>query len=342
MSIGLGGHLPGRAGHVLAIEAPLTALAGDPFELLSAIVGLGSLSAALFGAARVGPARSGALALDSAGLAVVAYTAALVLDGALLVARWPSAVVLAQLARRTGDRWCCRSRRGCYLAAAVLHALALEAPPEALVYGADSLVAAAVALGACGLAALACAHLRLGDRTCQLGLWFGGAITLLYLASVAIVTVFQPGGAETTLLDLPIRQQGQVLVSALWGVVGLLAVLAGLRNDMRELRIGALALLLAAVGEGVPVRPRDARVGVPGGVVPGARRAAAGGVVRVPATAARRRCRTCARCRARCTRRACIDHRNRRRRNEDRTDRTHVHGDQGEGVRAARPGRESG
>jgi len=89
----------------------------------------------------------------------------------------------------------------------------------------------------------------LGDRTCQLGLRFGGAITLLYLASVAIVTAFQPGGAETTLLDLPVRQQGQVLVSALWGMVGLLAVLAGLRNDLRELRIGALALLLAAVGK---------------------------------------------------------------------------------------------
>jgi uncharacterized membrane protein len=250
VSIGLGGHLLLAAVHVLAIEAPVTALAGDPFDLLFAVVGLGSLGAALFSAARLSSDwQEWRVALDSAGLAVVAYAAALVLDGALLVAFMAVvAVVLAQLARRSGDM-VLSVAAVLYLGTGLLHALAIEAPPEALVYGAESGVQAAVALGACGLASLACAHLRLGDRTSQLGLWFGGGITLLYLASVAIVTVFQPGGAETTLLDLPVRQQGQVLVSALWGGVGLLAVLAGLRRDIRELRIAALTLLLAAVGK---------------------------------------------------------------------------------------------
>ena len=74
-------------------------------------------------------------------------------------------------------------------------------------------------------------------------------MSLLYLASVGIVTAFQPGAAETTVLDLPVQQQGQVLVSALWGLVGLCALLTGLRRDLRELRIGAFALLLAAVAK---------------------------------------------------------------------------------------------
>jgi len=46
-----------------------------------------------------------------------------------------------------------------------------------------------------------------------------------------------------------VRQQGQVLVSALWGLVGLCALLAGLRRDLREVRIAGLALLLATVAK---------------------------------------------------------------------------------------------
>jgi uncharacterized membrane protein len=116
-------------------------------------------------------------------------------------------------------------------------------------YGVESLPQAIAALGACGLAALVCAQQRPGDRSWQLALWCGGAVSLLYLASVGIVTALQPGEAETTVLNLPVRQQGQVLVSALWGVVGLCALLIGLRRDLRELRIGAFALLLAAVAK---------------------------------------------------------------------------------------------
>jgi uncharacterized membrane protein len=173
----------------------------------------------------------------------------LVFDGAVLVAVLAvAAVVLAQLGRRTGDELVAVASAS-YLGGALLHAFVIEAPPQSLIYGVDSLPQAAAALGVGGLAALACAHQRLGDKSLQLALRCGGAISLLYLASVGIVTAFQPGGAETTVLDLPVRQQGQVLVSALWGLVGLCALLAGLRRDLRELRIGALALLLAAVGK---------------------------------------------------------------------------------------------
>ena len=125
----------------------------------------------------------------------------------------------------------------------------LQMQAQALIFGVESLPGASVALVACGLAALVCADQRRGDRTWQVALWCGGAISLLYLASVAIVTSFQPGTAETIVLDLPVRQQGQVLVSALWGLVGLFALLAGLHRDVRELRIGALTLLLVTVGK---------------------------------------------------------------------------------------------
>jgi uncharacterized membrane protein len=68
---------------------------------------------------------------------------------------------------------------------------------------------------------------------------------LAYLASVAIIDVFQPAaGAGIALLDLGVRQQGQVLLSVLWGLAGVSALLVGLRHRIARLRTGALALLL--------------------------------------------------------------------------------------------------
>jgi uncharacterized membrane protein len=251
VSVGLGGHLVLALGHALTVDAPATALTGEPISLATAVFVLGTLSAALFTAARLVAERQSEwrACLDATGLVVLAYAATLVFDGAMLVAVLAvQAVVLARLARQTGDRLLSIASIA-HLGAAALHTFALEAPPEALVHGVESLSEATVALGACGLAALACAHQRLGDRTVRLALWGGGALSLLYLATVAILTGFQPGAAETTLLELPVRQQGHVLVSALWGLVGLCALLMGLRRDLRELRFGALALLLATVGK---------------------------------------------------------------------------------------------
>jgi uncharacterized membrane protein len=251
VSLGLGGQVVLALGHALAFDAPPTALAGESIDLAAAVWVLGSLAASLFISARVSSERypQWRLALDSLGLVVLAYTAVLVLDGAMLVAVLAvGAVALAQLARQTGDELAAVASAS-FLGGALFHALVIEAPPQALVYGVESLPQALAALGVCGLAALACAHQRLGDKSWQLALWCGGAVSLLYLASVGIVTAFQPGGAETTVLDLPVRQQGQVLVSALWGLAGLVALLTGLRRDLRELRIGALALLLAAVAK---------------------------------------------------------------------------------------------
>ena len=77
-----------------------------------------------------------------------------------------------------------------------------------------------------------------------------GALTLLYLASVAIVTAFQPGeGSRGRRWRPSMRQNGQLLLSGLWAIAGVSALVAGLRRDDRGLRIGALALLLVAVGK---------------------------------------------------------------------------------------------
>ena len=78
-----------------------------------------------------------------------------------------------------------------------------------------------------------------------------GAIALLYLASTALVTAFQPGEGvpDAGIFDLGARELGQLLLSALWAITGLTALVVGLRRDDRALRLGSLALLLVTVGK---------------------------------------------------------------------------------------------
>jgi hypothetical protein len=141
-----------------------------------------------------------------------------------------------------------RSRQARYAGAAFMtlslgHALILEAPPAALVTGAPDLVATAKAFGAIALALLGASRV---DREARGWLVAGGALTLLYLASVAIVTGFQPaaGSADIAILDLSIRQEGQVLLSGFWSLVGVAALIVGLRSNNAAIRNGALGLLL--------------------------------------------------------------------------------------------------
>jgi uncharacterized membrane protein len=46
-----------------------------------------------------------------------------------------------------------------------------------------------------------------------------------------------------------LRQQGQALLSGLWALVGVSALVAGLMRDHRELRLGALALLTVTLAK---------------------------------------------------------------------------------------------
>jgi uncharacterized membrane protein len=124
-----------------------------------------------------------------------------------------------------------------------------EASPDALVEGVADLAGAVLALGAAGAAALAGMHLLGRARTpsatgepslltqAHATLGATGAITLLYLASVAVVTA--AGTGDTA----------QLLLSGLWATSGLTALVAGLRRDDRALRLGSLTLLLVAIGK---------------------------------------------------------------------------------------------
>ena len=73
---------------------------------------------------------------------------------------------------------------------------------------------------------------------------------MLYLASVAIISVFQPSASvDSALLDLSVRQQGQVLLSACWACLGLTVLIVGLRRNLAGMRKGAFALLLVTVAK---------------------------------------------------------------------------------------------
>ncbi len=250
-SFGVGAQIGVALIQVLLNAPPSTLVGGNaqPLGLLS----LSALAAGCFACAHLSTAeRTGwRAALNSLGLIAIAYLTASTLDGATLVAAWAlEGLALARVNSRKPD---VVSRYGAwaFIGAAVLHTLIVEAPPTALSTGVADLSAAVVALGT-----LAAVGLRLGlTRTfnTERRYWalVGAAGVLLYLASVAIITAFAPTttAAAETLLDLSVRQQGQVALSALWSLLGLSALILGLRRDIAPIRTAGLALLLVAVGK---------------------------------------------------------------------------------------------
>jgi hypothetical protein len=246
---GLGGHLLLALGQAMVLNAPETALAGgvaSPEALMAlAMVAAGcAVSARLAEAA--GPGRRETL--DAIGLAVLAYLTAVALEGPALVAAFGAeAVALGAIARRTRDdvaAWAALGSLG--LAGAV--AIGVHAPPDALERGLDAPLQAALALGAAIGAAVALAWLspRPDVRAALAG---AAALGALYLASVELVTPFQPGLEGLAIGDLGVRQQGQALLSALWALAGFATLVAGLLTDRPELRRAALALLGVTIGK---------------------------------------------------------------------------------------------
>ena len=239
--------------HVLAVVAPLSAVVDGVAGPLAAAIALGAVALAAAACARFTDRERPEIrgALEVVAMAAPAYLAAVALDGAaLVVVLAGGAVALAELARRCGFE---RGASGAlaYLAGGLAHVLLFEAPPSALVAGVGEPIAAAVALGAVVLAAIACARPGAQVMEGRGELLGGAAVAALYLASVLVVTPFQPGnpGAEASLFDLDVRQQGQVLLSALWSLAGFAALVVGLRRDLRQVRLGALTLLLVTVGK---------------------------------------------------------------------------------------------
>jgi uncharacterized membrane protein len=186
--------------------------------------------------------------LNALGFAAIAYLTAQALSGPALAAAWAvEALALLQLGVRTHSVLARQASAG-FMTLAVTHALIFEAPPNALITGAASLLAAAQALGAVALVLLIASRV---EHEARRWLIAGGVLTVLYLASISIVTAFQPAAAsaDIALLDLSIRQQGQVLLSGFWSLVGVTGLIIGLRSNSSVIRNGALGLLLATVAK---------------------------------------------------------------------------------------------
>jgi uncharacterized membrane protein len=169
------------------------------------------------------------------GVGLAGVTLALALDGPALVVGWSAeAAILAWVAGRTGERRALFFS-GAFLALAALHTLAEEAPPEALIDGVPDLGRAVVAVLSVGLAALA-VGLLIDRRNLWMLSFAAAAVAFLYAASLTIVDVIQGDELERS-------QTAQTALSAFWGGVGLIVIVLGLGRNVRELRLGGLALL---------------------------------------------------------------------------------------------------
>jgi uncharacterized membrane protein len=251
MELGLGAQL-GLTLIRVAINAPPSTLGAsgpDPLALLS----VATLTAACLGSAQAvgGERPSWRTALNLAGLAAIAYLTASALSGPALACAWcVEAVALMRLATRTPDpaaRW---GGLG-FLAFAALHVVTVDASPSALITGAGDLAGAAAALGGLALAAFGAARTVRGEPRLRIALLTGAAAALVYLVSIAVVTIFQPGAGAggASLLELTVRQEGQVLLSTLWAALGVTALIAGLRREHATLRSIALGWLIFTAGK---------------------------------------------------------------------------------------------
>jgi uncharacterized membrane protein len=241
--LGLGGHIALAAAQACA-QLDLGQLGGPGAEL-GAVGALATLAAACLVSARL--AADGRpnwrVVLDAGGLLALAGLAALTLDGAALTAAWAAeAVALWRIARRSGDDVAAVAALA-HLAAASLYAGAAFAPPTDLVEGGAAIGTAALGFGAVAAAALAGARMAPAGSRLRRHLVGASAGTLLYLASLAVVAWAPGAGADSLLL------QGQLQLSALWAVAGVVALVVGLRLDMREVRLAALGLLGATAAK---------------------------------------------------------------------------------------------
>ena len=235
--------------HALTLDADPSELIGPPQDLLEGTVALGAIGIGALVAAQLVPRGTGRAVTHALALFVLAYASAFVLHGPALTAAWAieATAVLALATRGGGGRnpvgW---AGSLSLLGLAVLHGIVFEAVPDALVYGVEDLLDAAIALVAVAAAAILMSLLLPPERREErLAFASLGAAALVYLGSVAIVTAFQPDpsgfGTVTGVLDE--RQQGQLLLSAFWAIAGVGALVAGLARRTRAIRIGGFVLL---------------------------------------------------------------------------------------------------
>jgi uncharacterized membrane protein len=242
---GLGSHLALSLVSAIAVSDAPEVMEGYATLTAAGAVAIAALAAACLVSARI--AREvdeiWGMALDCAGLIVIAALTALTLDGLSLVLAWSAEVVaLAAIARRTGDDVAAYGAAG-FLGLAATHALLFEAPPVSLVTGLADPAAAVAALGAVGgCLLLLAAWVPYRDPRVGLALRGAAALTALYLASTLVVTPFESDAVMDSAL-LSAHQQGQMVLSVFWGLVGVGTIVLGLRRDLAIVRVAGLALL---------------------------------------------------------------------------------------------------
>jgi uncharacterized membrane protein len=249
--LGVGAQLVLAIGHTLLFDATPGQLVDGGGDLAGGLAALGAVGAVGFLWARLADDdRAARVVGDAAAMAALAYATAFALAGVALSAVWAGeAIALAAIARRDDDD-VARSGAVAFLGLALAHALALEAPPVGLVDGVGNLGNAAGALVAVAVASAAVGRSAPRGRSWWRVAGEAGVLAVgLYLASIAVVTAFQPdgGAAAGTIAGLGVRQQGQVLVSALWALAGVGVLVWGLVLGDRPRRLAGLALLVAAV-----------------------------------------------------------------------------------------------
>ena len=173
--------------------------------------------------------------LVAIGVGLSGITLALALDGPVLVVGWSAeAVILAWVAKRTRETRALAFSVA-FLALAAIHTLIDEAPPDALLDGVGDLGEAIAATLAVAVAALLVGRL-VERRDLSMLLLVTAAVAFLYAVSLGIVDVIQGDQVERS-------QTAQVVLSVFWASVGLVAIVVGLVQDVRELRYGGLVLL---------------------------------------------------------------------------------------------------
>jgi uncharacterized membrane protein len=216
------------------------------------LFGFAAVHLLLGGAAiRFGVHREIGSLLIGGGIALASIGGASAFDGSALVGAWAgAAAAFAFLATRVdrtpapGLSDAGRLLIGAlgFLGLAIVHMLAVEAPPYAIAEGVDELGPALVAIACCAGAALACWYWgREVEPKVGTVAGFLGATGFVYLGSVAIIDVIgDNAGGEA-------REIGQSWMSAFWTATGLGAVVWGMVRRSWKARLGGLALLAVAI-----------------------------------------------------------------------------------------------
>jgi uncharacterized membrane protein len=243
------------ASSVLVVFAGGIVIGGDSALALNAWIFGFAIAHLLLGGAsiRFGVHREIGSLLIGGGIGLATFGCANVFDGPSLVAAWSAAsAALAYLATRV-DRAPLPTLSDAqrlligafgFLGLAILHMLAVEAPPTAIAEGVADLGTSLVAIACCAGAAIACWYWgREVEPKVATAAGYLGATGFVYLGSVAIIDVIgDNAGGEA-------REIGQAWLSAFWTATGLGAVIWGMVRRSPKARLGGLALLMVAIAK---------------------------------------------------------------------------------------------